>query len=57
MRVRFDDAGEGVPSMRVRVDVEGRPVAIDIFNERKLQIPKVGELFEVNFDADACWLI
>jgi hypothetical protein len=43
--------------VRVRVDVEGRPVAIDIFNERKLQIPKVGELFEVNFDADACWLI
>ena len=43
--------------VRVRVDVEGRPVSIDIFNERKLQIPKVGEMFEVNFDADACWLI
>ena len=43
--------------VRIRVDVEGSLLLMDMFNERKLQLPKVGELFEISFDADACWLL
>jgi putative spermidine/putrescine transport system ATP-binding protein len=43
--------------VRLRVDVEGYLVSMDMFNERKLQLPVVGDLFEFNFDADACWLL
>lgn len=43
--------------VRIRIDVEGHPVSMDIFNERKLQKPRVGDQFEINFDADACWLL
>jgi putative spermidine/putrescine transport system ATP-binding protein len=43
--------------VRIRVDVEGHPISMDMFNERKLHIPAVGDAFEINFDADACWLI
>jgi hypothetical protein len=30
---------------------------MDMFNERKLRKPSVGDQFEFNFDADACWLL
>jgi len=43
--------------IRVRLDIEGQLVSMDMFNERKLQIPSVGDSFQVNFDADACWLL
>ncbi|MBK9927073.1 MAG: ABC transporter ATP-binding protein [Anaerolineales bacterium] len=43
--------------IRIRIDVEGHQVSMDMFNERKLQLPTVGEPFEFNFDADACWLL
>ncbi len=43
--------------VRIRLDVEGNPISMDIFNERKLKMPVIGAPFEVNFDADACWLI
>lgn len=43
--------------IRIRVDIEGQLISMDMFNERKLQIPAVGDLFQVNFDADACWLL
>jgi hypothetical protein len=39
------------------VDVEGRPVSIDMFNERRLQVPAVGEGFDFSFHPDACWLL
>jgi len=43
--------------IRIRINVEGQLISMDIFNERKLQIPAVGDSFQVNFDADACWLL
>jgi putative spermidine/putrescine transport system ATP-binding protein len=43
--------------IRLRLDVEGQLISMDMFNERKLQIPAVGDPFHVNFDADACWLL
>jgi len=45
------------PVVRVKVDVDGRPISIDMFNERKLQMPAVGECFEFSFHPDACWLL
>ena len=43
--------------VRLRVEVEGHPVSMDMFNERRLQIPLVGEPMQINFDAEACWLL
>ncbi len=43
--------------VRVRVDIENQPVYVDMFNERQLQIPCVGDAFPVSFPAEACWLI
>ena len=43
--------------IRINVDVEGYIISMDMFNERKLQVPRVGELFEMHFPVDACWLL
>ena len=43
--------------VRVRVNIEGNSVLMDLFNERRLRLPVVGEQFELNFDTDACWLL
>lgn len=43
--------------VRVRVQVEGHPLSMDLFNERKLKFPAVGESFQVTFPVDACWLL
>jgi len=43
--------------VRIRVDVEGYPLSLDVFNERKMKMPVVGESFQVNFPVDACWLL
>lgn len=43
--------------VRIRVDVEGHPISLDVFNERKLKMPVVGEQFQVNFPVDACWIL
>ncbi|MBI5950044.1 MAG: ABC transporter ATP-binding protein [Chloroflexi bacterium] len=43
--------------VRIRVDVEGYPISLDVFNERKMKMPVVGEAFQVNFPVDACWLL
>jgi putative spermidine/putrescine transport system ATP-binding protein len=42
--------------VRIRVEIEGHPVSLDVFNERKQKIPTVGDPFQVNFPVDACWL-
>ena len=43
--------------VRIRVDVEGNLVSLDMFNERKFKIPTVGEPYQFNFPLDACWLM
>jgi putative spermidine/putrescine transport system ATP-binding protein len=43
--------------VRVRIDVDGHPITMDLFNERKLQFPKVGEAYQVTFPVEACWLL
>ena len=43
--------------VRIRIDIEGHPISMDVFNERKLSIPAVGEPYQVTFPVDACWII
>ena len=43
--------------VRIRVDVEGHLISMDLFNERKLKMPLVGEAFQITFPVDACWLL
>ena len=45
------------PVVRVRLEVEDRLLTIDMFNERRLQVPVVGDSFEFSFHPDACWLL
>lgn len=45
------------PVVRLQLDVEGRPLSMDLFNERRLRIPTTGESFDFSFHPDACWLI
>ena len=42
--------------VRTRVDLGGHSVAVDIFNERLLTLPQVGETVMVNFPPHACWV-
>jgi putative spermidine/putrescine transport system ATP-binding protein len=43
--------------VRIGVDVEGHLISLDVFNERRLKIPAVGDNFQVTFPVDACWLL
>jgi putative spermidine/putrescine transport system ATP-binding protein len=43
--------------VRIRLDVEGNPISMDVFNERKLTIPSVGDDYQVTFPVEACWII
>jgi putative spermidine/putrescine transport system ATP-binding protein len=43
--------------VRVRVDIDGQPLTMDLFNERKLRFPVVGETTQVSFPVEACWII
>jgi putative spermidine/putrescine transport system ATP-binding protein len=43
--------------VRIRLDVEGNPMSMDVFNERKLTIPAVGDTYQVTFPVEACWII
>jgi len=45
------------PVVRVRLEVEDHLLTIDMFNERRLQVPVVGDSFEFSFHPDACWLL
>jgi putative spermidine/putrescine transport system ATP-binding protein len=43
--------------VRIRVELSGLLFSMDMFNERNLVIPKVGDDYQVHFPVDACWLI
>lgn len=43
--------------VRIRVQVEGQPLSLDVFNERTLQFPSLGDPFQITFPVDACWLM
>jgi len=43
--------------VRIRVEVEGHLLALDMFNERRLKIPAAGDSFPMHFPVEACWLL
>jgi putative spermidine/putrescine transport system ATP-binding protein len=43
--------------VRIQVELSGMSIAMDLFNERNLAIPRVGEAYDLHFPIDACWLI
>ena len=42
--------------VRVKVDVGGTILAVDLFSTRSLTLPKAGDAVEVTFSAQACWV-
>lgn len=43
--------------VRVQVAVDGGKLTADLFNERLLVLPKVGDSTDVSFPAHACWVM
>jgi putative spermidine/putrescine transport system ATP-binding protein len=43
--------------VRLKLDIEGSLLSMDMFNEQNLHIPTVGEAYSVHFPEAACWLI
>ena len=43
--------------VRVRVDIGGAIVSLDLFNERQVVLPKASEQVTVNFPVDSCWVM
>jgi len=43
--------------VRIRVDIDGNSVSLDLFNEKNLKIPAVGEQYNVTFPIDSCWIL
>jgi len=43
--------------VRLRVEVHGSHFLMDLFNDQKLAIPRVGDAYDFHFPVDACWLI
>ncbi len=42
--------------MRIRVKIEDALVAMDVFNDRSLELPKIGQPLDIHFPKEACWL-
>ncbi len=43
--------------VRVRVDLGSTLASVDLFNERQMSLPTVGQPVTVNFPPHACWLL
>jgi putative spermidine/putrescine transport system ATP-binding protein len=43
--------------VRIRVEVSGQLIAMDMFNEHSLTIPRIGDQYDLHFPVDACWLL
>ncbi|HVP21597.1 MAG TPA: ABC transporter ATP-binding protein [Anaerolineaceae bacterium] len=43
--------------VRIKMEISGLPLSMDMFNEWNLALPKLGDSYEVHFPVDACWLI
>ncbi|PWH12012.1 MAG: spermidine/putrescine ABC transporter ATP-binding protein [Anaerolineae bacterium] len=43
--------------VRIRLEVEGHLLSLDMFNERRLKIPALGEWLDVSFPVEASWLL
>ena len=43
--------------VRVRLDTANGPLTADLFNERLLKLPEVGDVVTMSFPAHACWVM
>jgi len=43
--------------VRVTINVGGTNLTLDVFNERKLNVPQVGQTYPISFPAHACWVM
>ncbi len=43
--------------VRVSINLSGVPITLDIFNERKLELPRVGQAYTLSFPPHACWVM
>jgi putative spermidine/putrescine transport system ATP-binding protein len=43
--------------VRVSINLGGAPITLDIFNERKLELPRVGQSYTLSFPPHACWVM
>jgi len=43
--------------VRVSINLGGAPITLDIFNERKLELPWVGQAYTLSFPPHACWVM
>jgi len=43
--------------VRVSINLGGAPITLDIFNERKLELPRVGQAYTLSFPPHACWVM
>jgi putative spermidine/putrescine transport system ATP-binding protein len=43
--------------VRIGVRIEGHSLSLDVFNERKFNLPQVGQPYQVTFPVEACWLM
>lgn len=43
--------------VRLKLEMGGNSLSMDMFNEQNLRIPTVGEPYDVHFPKTACWLI
>lgn len=54
---RIDSVSFLGSTARIVFNLDGTPMTLDVFNERKLELPKVGQLHTVSFPAHACWVM
>jgi putative spermidine/putrescine transport system ATP-binding protein len=45
------------PVLRCKLDIDGTPVSMDMFNEKNLIFPKKGEAFDFHFSEEASWIL
>jgi putative spermidine/putrescine transport system ATP-binding protein len=43
--------------VRIRVNSHGAVIILDQFNDYKLTIPRIGDMYDFHFPVEACWLI
>jgi putative spermidine/putrescine transport system ATP-binding protein len=44
-------------TVRVTVNIGTLPVTLDVFNERKLKLPQIGDEYTLSFPPHACWVM
>jgi hypothetical protein len=42
---------------RIMLNLDGTQVAVDVFNERQLELPRAGQPHTVSFPSHACWVM